>query len=304
MVRSEEIDMTVGFIGLGAIGRPIAEHVAAHTDAVVFDIREEAVAPFRGKAGIALSPADVAGRSDVVIGCLSSLQAYRSAIIEQQGIFGGRAKIYLHIGTTGSELAHELEAALATHGIVMVDAPMTGGTPRAREGTLTTMVSGPRAAVEQVMPVLQSYSSRVVNVGERVGAAQTMKVINNMLSAANLAIAAEGLVMGVKAGLDPDTMLELINAGTGQNSATLTKLPNNVLTGRFDYGGSMAITIKDLGAFMHEAESLSVETPLGAMVQRAYQLADKHEPSQDMTEVVRPMEQRAGVEVRGKAGRG
>jgi 3-hydroxyisobutyrate dehydrogenase-like beta-hydroxyacid dehydrogenase len=108
------------------------------------------------------------------------------------------------------------------------------------------------------------------------------------------------LVMGVKAGLDPDTMLEVINAGTGQNSATLTKLPNNVLTGRFDYGGSMAITIKDLSAFMHEAQALSVETPLGAMVQRAYQLADRHDPSQDMTEVVRPMEQRAGVEVRGR----
>jgi 3-hydroxyisobutyrate dehydrogenase-like beta-hydroxyacid dehydrogenase len=292
--------MTVGFIGLGAIGRPIAEHVAAHTDAVVFDIREEALAPFRGHAAIAMSPADVAARSDVVIGCLSSLQAYRSAVMESQGIFGGRAKIYLHIGTTGSDLAQELEAALATHGIVMVDAPITGGVARAKEGTLTTMVSGPRAAVDQVMPILRSYSSNVVNVGEKVGAAQTMKVINNMLSAANLAIAAEGLVMGVKAGLDPDTMLELINAGTGQNSATLTKLPNNVLTGRFDYGGSMAITIKDLSAFMHEAESLSVETPLGAMVQRAYQLADKHEPSQDMTEVVRPMEQRAGVEIRGR----
>jgi 3-hydroxyisobutyrate dehydrogenase-like beta-hydroxyacid dehydrogenase len=220
--------------------------------------------------------------------------------MESQGIFGGRAKIYLHIGTTGSDLAHELEAALATHGIVMVDAPITGGVPRAKEGTLTTMVSGPRAAADQVMPILRSYSSNVVNVGEKVGAAQTMKVINNMLSAANLAIAAEGLVMGVKAGLDPDTMLQVINEGTGQNSATLTKLPNNVLTGRFDYGGSMAITIKDLSAFMHDAQALSVETPLGAMVQRAYQLADKHMPSQDMTEVVRPMEQRAGVEVRGR----
>jgi 3-hydroxyisobutyrate dehydrogenase-like beta-hydroxyacid dehydrogenase len=293
--------MTVGFIGLGAIGRPIAEHVAAHTDAVVYDIREEALAPFRGHATIAMSPADVAARSDVVIGCLSSLQAYRSAIMESQGIFGGRAKIYLHIGTTGSDLAHELEAALATHGIVMVDAPITGGVPRAKDGTLTTMVSGPRAAVDQVMPVLRSYSSNVVNVGEKVGAAQTMKVINNMLSAANLAIAAEGLVMGVKAGLDPETMLQVINAGTGQNSATLTKLPNHILTGAFDYGGSMAITIKDLSAFMHEAQALSFDTPLGAIVQQAYKTADRGVPTQDMTEVVQPMEQRAGVKVRGRA---
>lgn len=291
--------MTVGFIGLGAIGRPIAEHVAAHTDSVVFDIREDALAPFRGRAGLALSPADVAARSDVVIGCLSTLDAYRSAIMEQQGIFGGRAKIYVHIGTTGSDLAHELEAALATHGIAMVDAPITGGVPRAKEGTLTTMVSGRRDVVDQVMPVLLSYSSRVVHVGDKVGAAQTMKVINNMLSAANLAIAAEGLVLGVKAGLDPDTMLEVINAGTGQNSATLTKVPNHILTRGFDYGGSMAITIKDLSAFMHEAETLAFETPLGAMVQRAYQAADRGMPGQDMTEVIQPMERRAGVAVTG-----
>jgi 3-hydroxyisobutyrate dehydrogenase-like beta-hydroxyacid dehydrogenase len=292
--------MIVGFIGLGAIGRPIAEHVVAQGDAVVFDVREEALAPFHGRAGIALSPADVAARSDVVIGCLSTLQAYRSAIMESQGIFGGRAKIYLHIGTTGSGVAHELEAALATHGIAMVDAPVTGGVPRAKEGTLTTMVSGPRTAVDQVMPILRSYSSRVVHIGDRVGAAQTMKVINNMLSAANLAIAAEGLVMGVKAGLDPDTMLEVINAGTGQNSATLTKLPNHVLTRGFDYGGSMAITIKDLAAFMHEAAALSFHTPLGAIVQQAYQAADGSVPGQDMTEVIQPMEQRAGVVVRGR----
>src|SRR4051794_21785360 len=116
--------MIVGFIGLGAIGRPIAEHVAAQHETVVFDIREEALAPFRGRATIALSPADVAARSDVVIGCLSTLSAYRSAITESQGIFGGKAKIYLHIGTTGSELARELEAALATHGIVTIDAPI------------------------------------------------------------------------------------------------------------------------------------------------------------------------------------
>lgn len=296
----KETSMTVGFIGLGAIGRPIAEHVAAHADTVVFDIREEALEPFRGRAAIALSPADVAARSDVVIGCLSTLSAYRSAIMESQGIFGGRAKIYLHIGTTGSDLAHELETALATHGIAMVDAPITGGVPRAKEGTLTTMVSGPRAVVDQVMPILRSYSNRVVHIGDRVGAAQTMKVINNMLSNANLAIASEALVMGVKAGLDPSTMLEVINSGTGQSNASLTKLPNHVLTRGFDYGGSLAITIKDLAAFMREAEAQSFDTPLGLAVQLAYQAADDGKSGRDMTEVIQPMERRAGVQVHGR----
>lgn len=290
--------MPVGFIGLGAIGRPIAERLAAQGEVVVYDLRDEALAPFHGRARIALSPADVAARSDVVFGCLSTLGAYRSAIAESQGIFGGRARVYVHLGTTGSDLAQELQAALATHGIAMIDAPITGGVARAREGTLTSMVSGPRAVVEQVEPYLRAYSSEVVYLGERVGAAQTMKVLNNMLSAANLAVAAEVLVMGVKAGLDPVTMLRVINAGTGQNSATLTKAPNNILTRRFDYGGSLAITVKDLDAFMREARALAVETPLGAAVQRAYlNAAAGGVEGVDMTEVIRPMERRAGVEV-------
>jgi 3-hydroxyisobutyrate dehydrogenase-like beta-hydroxyacid dehydrogenase len=293
--------MTVGFIGLGAIGRPIAEHLAAHTDAAVFDIKREALEAFRDKAHLALSPSDVAARSDVVFGCLASLSAYREAITDHQGIFGGRAKIYVHLGTTGGAFARALESALATHGIVMVDAPITGGTPRAREGTLTTMVSGAADAVEQIMPYLKSYSRSIVNLGTKVGAAQTMKVINNMLSAANLAAAVEGLVMGVKAGLDPETMLEVINAGTGQNSATLTKIPNNILTRGFDYGGSLAISVKDLSAFMHEAEALGIDAPFGALTQQAYvDAAEGGMDGKDMTTVILPMEQRAGVVVVGK----
>ncbi|MGE0221917.1 MAG: NAD(P)-dependent oxidoreductase [Acetobacteraceae bacterium] len=293
--------MTVGFIGLGAIGRPIAERLAAQTDAVVYDIREEALAPFRGKAGIALSPADVAARSDVVFGCLASLSAYREAIIRSQGIFGGRAKVYVHLGTTGGALAQEVEAALAIHGIVAVDAPITGGVARAAEGTLTSMVAGPRQVVDQIMPLLRAYSAKVVYLGEKVGSAQTMKVINNMLSAANLAVAAEGLVMGVKAGLDPETMLEVINAGTGQSNASLTKIPNHILTGGFDYGGSLAISLKDLEAFTQEAANLGVDTPFGALVRQAYlDAAANGVEGLDMTTVIQPMERRAGIAVRKK----
>jgi 3-hydroxyisobutyrate dehydrogenase-like beta-hydroxyacid dehydrogenase len=291
--------MLVGFIGLGAIGRPIAERVCAQAKTVVYDVREAAVAPFRGRAGVALSPSDVAAQADVVFGCLPTLDTYRSALTENQGIYGGRARIYVHLGTTGSELAQEVEAALAPHGITTIDAPITGGVPRAREGTLTSMVSGPRAAIDEVMPLLRSYSQEVVYLGERVGLAQTMKVINNLLSAANLAVAAEGLVLGAKAGLDPDTMLRVINAGTGQSNATLTKVPNNILTGGFDYGGSLAITVKDLAALMREASALHTDMPLARIVEEAYQAAAaKGVEGLDMTTVIRPMEQRAGVKVR------
>src|SRR6185312_4590257 len=106
------------------------------------------------------------------------------------------------------------------------DAPMTGGVPRARAGTLTVMASGSRAAFAVAEPFLKTYASTIVYLGARLGAAQVMKLINNMLSAANLAIASEAMVLGANAGLDPEQMIAVLNAGTGQNSATLTKIPD------------------------------------------------------------------------------
>ena len=287
---------TIAIIGLGAIGRPMAERIAgAGLPLVVCDVREAAVAGLPETVARAASPEDAANRADIVLACLPSIDSHRKALLAPGGaIHGKRARTYIHTGTTGSALVHELAAAFAERGVMTLDAPMTGGVPRARAGTLTVMASGPEAAFAAAEPFLKAYASTIVYLGERLGAAQVMKLINNMLSAANLAIASEAMVLGAKAGLDPEQMIAVLNAGTGQNSATLTKIPDHVLTRGFDYGGAMYITDKDLGAFAEEAAALAVPIPLGDAVRRVYHDAAEAK-TDDITTVARYFERLAGV---------
>jgi 3-hydroxyisobutyrate dehydrogenase-like beta-hydroxyacid dehydrogenase len=289
---------TIALIGLGAIGRPMAERIAASgLPLVVCDVRPEAVAGLPAAVAVAATAGEAAERADIVLACLPSIEAHRRAMTGADGaIHGGRFKTYIHTGTTGSALVHELAAALAARGVETLDAPMTGGVPRARAGTLTVMASGPESALAAARPFLEAYAGTIVYLGARLGAAQVMKLINNMLSAANLAVAAEAMVLGAKAGLDPEQMIAMLNAGTGQNSATLTKIPDHVLTRGFDYGGALYITDKDLSAFAEEAASHGIATPLGDEVRRLYgAVMAEGAKSDDITTVVRHFERRAGV---------
>jgi 3-hydroxyisobutyrate dehydrogenase-like beta-hydroxyacid dehydrogenase len=298
MTMSRDKSVIVGFIGLGSIGKPIAERIiAGGFKVVVTDIREDARAAFEGRAVIAHSAAEVAAQSDIVIGCLPSLDAYLSIASGPDGIQNSnRARIYVHIGTTGPANVRQVQALLEEKGVVTLDAPMSGGIARAAEGSLVTMVSGPSSAAEQAEAVFKCYSSKVVYLGEKPGAAQAMKLINNMLSAANLAIACEAMLLGAKEGLDPEKMLEVLNAGTGQNSATLSKIPKHVLPRTFDYGGAMHITIKDLKAYIEEAQLQSIPTPIGVKVRESYVDSFAHgAPDDDMTAVMRRMEELAGI---------
>lgn len=289
---------TIAVIGLGAIGRPMAERIAAAgLPLVVCDTRPAAVAGLPDAVVRAASPEDAASRADIVLACLPSIESHRQALLGPGGaIHGSRVRIYVHTGTTGSALVNELATAFGERGVATLDGPMTGGVPRARAGTLTVMASGPREAFLAAEPFLKAYASTIVYLGERLGAAQVMKLINNMLSAANLAIASEALVLGAKAGLDPEQMIAVLNAGTGQNSATLTKIPDHVLTRRFDYGGGMYITEKDLTAFAEEAAAFDVPTPLGDAVRRVYrEAAGAGAKTDDITTVIRHFERAAGV---------
>lgn len=289
---------TIAIVGLGAIGRPMAERIAAAgLPLIVCDVRAAALAGLPPAVGIAATPKEAAELADIVLACLPSIESHRRALLAADGaIHGGRIKTYIHTGTTGSALVHELAAAFAARGVATLDAPMTGGVPRARAGTLTVMASGPGAAFRTAEPFLKAYASTIVHLGEQLGAAQVMKLINNMLSAANLAIAAEAMVLGAKAGLDPEQMIAVLNAGTGQNSATLTKIPDHVLTRGFDYGGGMYITDKDLSAFAEEAAASGIATPLGDAVRRVYREAmDAGSKSDDITAIVRHFERLAGL---------
>jgi 3-hydroxyisobutyrate dehydrogenase-like beta-hydroxyacid dehydrogenase len=215
----------VGFIGLGAIGSPMAERlVQGGEDVVVYNRTISKSARFRGRARIAASPAEMADKADIIFVCVTTGDAYRDVVLGPLGLaHGSRVKTYVHVGTNEVPVVEELAAALKTRGIATLVAPMTGGVDGAANGSLTVMASGPREAFRKAEPLLKHYAGKIVFLGEWVGAAQVMKLVNNVLSAGNLALACEAMVLGCKSGLDPAAMLEIINNGSGQSNASLTK---------------------------------------------------------------------------------
>lgn len=291
----------VGLIGLGTMGLPIAERLLDRgVEVAGFDVDPAPLRALGDRIHVASSAREVADRAGIVLGCLPSNQSFRAAILGADGArHGRRMTLYIHLGTSGVALVEELEAALAP-AVSVLDVPIIGGARKAREGTLTLVVSGEPASVAACRPVLESLGAKVLVVSERPGTAQLMKLINNILSATNLAVACEALLVGARAGLDPHAMLEVVNSGTGQSNATLTKLPGNLLNRRFDYGGALRIILKDSQEFLDQAAQLGVPVEIATKAREAYlAAADALGEGADMTEVIRLMERAAGVELRG-----
>jgi 3-hydroxyisobutyrate dehydrogenase-like beta-hydroxyacid dehydrogenase len=300
MAESADEQPVIGFLGLGSIGRPMAERlVQGGARVVVYNRTAAATAPFQGRAEIAATPAEAANKADFVFACLTTADSYRDVALGPQGVIhGGRVKTYVHVGTNDVALIEELAAALARRGIATLDAPMTGGVTGAINGKLTVMVSGPREAFDRTEPYLRHYASKIVYLSDRVGAAQVMKLVNNTLSASNLALACEALVLGRRAGLDPSAMLDVLNNGTGQNNATLTKIPEQVLTREFNQGVSIGAMIEIVEAFRGEARQHGVPVPLAEAVIASLRTAATEEgDNADLTTLIRPMERLAGVTV-------
>lgn len=301
MSMTSSAGSVVGFIGLGKIGGPLADRLlAAGFELVVHDIRAEAMAPFAGRAERAASCAEVGERTDIAFGCLQTAEDYRSAITGPNGLIEGRrVRTYAHIGTTGRESVIDLARALGARGVATVDAPMSGGVAAARDGRLVSMLAGPATAIDRMEPCVAAYSRRIVRLADAPGLAQAMKLFNNMLSAANLAVAVEIMVVGAKAGIPAETMLEVLNHGTGQNSATLTKIPDQIVPRSFAVGASLANALKDVSNYIDEAQALGVDSAFGEAVLARYRLAvDQGSAADDISTVIRPFERAAGVLVK------
>jgi 3-hydroxyisobutyrate dehydrogenase-like beta-hydroxyacid dehydrogenase len=275
----------------------MATRLSGVADVVVHDIRPEACVGFAAAA----SPAELAGRADIVFACLTDPAQYRAAVLGPAGLVqGARMRHYVHLGTSGRDLVVELAHGLAGTARTL-DAPITGGPGRAAAGTLTVMAAGPAESFTVAEPLLRAFATTIVNLGPTPGTAQTMKVINNAISLTNLAIASEAMLLGAKAGIPAEAMLAVLNTGSGQNSATLTKIPNNILPGRFDFGGTLHIVVKDLELFLATAQAESTPFRLAAATLQAYREALANgAPTDDVTTVIRPMERAAGTELRAR----
>src|SRR5262245_33649891 len=293
-------EQTVGFVGVGRMGGRMARRlIQAGIDLTIFDTNESAVKTLVELGARSVeSPAAVGSGCEIVLVSLPTPPIVETVALGPKGISeGNRVKIFIDTSTTGATYAQRIAQRLAAKGIVGIDAPVSGGLAGAEKGTLAVMVSCPEETYLKVQPVLQVLG-KPFHVGTKPGQGQTMKLLNNLLSATAMAISSEAIVMGVKAGLDARQIVDVLNAGTGRNSATADKFPKCVIPRTFDLGFPLALLNKDVRLCLEEADALGVPMLVGNAVRQLISIAEASEGhGADMSELVKPVEHWAGVTV-------
>jgi 3-hydroxyisobutyrate dehydrogenase-like beta-hydroxyacid dehydrogenase len=291
----------VGFVGLGAMGSEIALRLLeAGIRLRVFDTRAEAMAPLleRGAAAES-SPAAVADSCGVVLVSLPTPDVVRAVVTGPEGLLEGEAmRVFGDLSTTGREVAQQLGATLAERGVSYLDAPLSGGVAGAEKGTLGVFVAADDDVFERCRPLLEPFAGTIVRVGDEPGHGQVAKLLNNLLSAAAFTITSEAMALGVREGLRPEALLEAFNSGTGRNTATTTKFPNQVLNRRFATGFRLELMLKDVRLCLDEARAQRVPMPLGSTVEQLWLLGAATAPEgADQTAMAQLFEDWAGVTI-------
>ena len=294
--------MDIGFIGLGKMGFPMARRlIEGKHRLVVFDQRQQAVDGLVALgAEAASSPKEVADRTETVLASLPSLQASLEVATGPDGVIeGSRVRRFVDLSTVGSHMAVRISDLLAKRKIAQLDSPVSGGVGGAEKGTLAVMVSGPKADFEAVKAALEVIG-KVFFIGTKPGSAQTMKLANNLLSATAIVATSEAVVMGVKSGLDPGVMIDLINAGSGMNTASRDKFPRSILPRSFDFGFATGLMVKDVRLCLEEAKAMGLSMEVAEAVGRLWEVVIREIGAEsDFTAAIQPIERAAGVLVGG-----
>jgi 3-hydroxyisobutyrate dehydrogenase-like beta-hydroxyacid dehydrogenase len=286
----------VGFIGLGRMGAGMASRLIGHVDRlIVHDLAEAAVEQLVAQgAERAASAREVGTQAEIVFASLPSPKIVEATV--QEAAEGGAASIIVDLSTSGPRTATRLSEGLRAREIASFDAPVSGGIKGAREGTLSLMVSGPADRYERVRPLLERFG-KPFYLGETPGAGQTMKLVNNLLGAVAIAVTSEGMAMGIKAGLDPAAMIEVLNQSSGRNAATQDKWPKSVLPRTFDFGFASGLSLKDTRLLMEEAKAMGVPLPLGEVLLRLLERTTAtYGEDSDFTAMAKIVEADAGLD--------
>jgi 3-hydroxyisobutyrate dehydrogenase-like beta-hydroxyacid dehydrogenase len=291
---------TLGFVGVGRMGGPMASRLldAGHS-LVIFDTNAAVMKPLADRgATIASSPAEVASKAEVVFLSLPTPPVLQAVAID--GVLNGTAvKTMIDLSTTGPSVAKVVAKAAGEKGVKWVDSPVSGGITGATKGTLAVMVSCEKGVFEQVDPLLKIFG-KTFHVGEKPGLAQIAKLANNLLAASAIVLTSEAVVMGVKAGLDAKVLIDIINAGSGRNSASQDKFPKAILPRTFDFGFATGLSYKDVRLCLEESEALGVPMVAGAAVRQMLAITNaKFGPDSDFTSIAKVVEEWAGVEIKG-----
>ncbi len=291
----------LGFAGVGRMGGPMVRRLLkAGYPVAVFDASSEAVAALVAEGATAAgSAAELASIAPTVLVSLPTPEILQKVVLGERGLSGGSAlKRMIDVSTSGPRAARIVAAALSSKNVDWVDAPVSGGVAGARNGTLAIMVSCKSGTLPLVEPLLTNLG-KVFFTGELVGLGQVAKLANNILAAGAMVMASEVMAMGVKAGLNAKTLLDIINAGSGRNSATADKFPRCVLPGTFDFGFAAGLSYKDVRMCVDEAESFGVPMVAGAAVRQMLAITcAKYGVDSDFTMIAKLLEEWAGVEIR------
>lgn len=295
--------MNVAFLGLGAIGAPMARHVAEHFTLTVWNRTSSKSTAFAKRYGAraAKTPCDAAKGAKVIITCLPTSQEVEGLMDGDQGLVAGMSRGATLVDCTSGDPATSQRIAerLARKGRRFVDAPVSGGVSGAEQGILTIMCGGDVAEVARVRPVLETFGKKIVLCGA-VGAGHAVKAVNQALLGVHLYVASEGLAALVKAGVSAALALEVINASSGRCNATENLIPQRVLTRAFPRTFRLALLEKDLGIAASFTRTQGVSAPVLQLATELYRAARRELGEEaDHVEIAKVVERSSGVEIRG-----
>jgi 3-hydroxyisobutyrate dehydrogenase len=295
--------MNTAFLGLGAIGRPMANRVAAAgLPLTVWNRTSERAESFARDvegAQCAGTPADAARAADVVITCFSTSRDVQSILDGPTGLLAGLQRGSAVIDCTSGDPAtsRAIAQTLAQKGVDFLDAPVSGGVTGAEKGTLTVMVGGDAVVLERVRPVIDTFAGKIVHCGD-IGAGDTVKAVNQAFLAIHLLSAAEGLATLVKEGVDPKLALEVINASSGRSNSSMNLIPERVLTRAFPRTFRLALLEKDIDIAAKLARDNRVPALVTQLTADVFRIArGEMGDAADHVEIVKLVEQWAGVEI-------
>ena len=292
--------MKLGLIGLGNMGHHFGNRfLAAGHELVVFDNNSQALARLQQKgARVAESAQAMADEVEYVLLCLPLPSVVQSVVEGPAGVMQGKVvKIIVDLSTTGPSVTETTAQHAASKNIQWVGAPVSGGTTGAEKGTLTLMASGVSSAFEQVKPLLAVLGTNIFYLGEQPGLGQTMKIINNTLCAVNIVASCETLVFGAKAGLDAQTMLDVINVSSGRSFVTQEKIPQCTLTREFPTRFTTDLLHKDIKLCVEEAEKLGVPMTVSPAARQFLSFAiTQGDGPKDYANIIKHIEGWAGAE--------
>jgi putative dehydrogenase len=263
----------VGVIGLGSMGGGVAKSLLrAKFETHVYDVRPEAAQAFAAQgAKAAASPAALGAACDVIVVLVVNAEQTEKVLLGEQGAAGAMNKggVVISSATLAPDAAEQLGARLARSGLLMIDAPVSGGAAKAASGEMTIMASGPAEAFAKCQEVLEAIAAKVYRLGERAGQGSKVKMINQLLAGVHIAAACEAMALGIRAGADPQTLYEVISNSAGSSWMFQNRVPH-ILAGDYAPLSAVNIFVKDLGIVLDTAKQFAFPLPLTAAAHQLY----------------------------------